>query len=45
MTGGGFGGAIVMFARAGRGTAVAHDVRDRYLEAAGRRAHVLVPAA
>jgi galactokinase len=45
MTGGGFGGAVVMLARAGRGMAVARAVGHRYDEAAGRRAQVLVPAA
>ena len=45
MTGGGFGGAVVMLARAGSGIGVADAVRRLYDEASGRRAQVLVPAA
>jgi galactokinase len=43
LTGGGFGGAIVLLARAGAGAAVAARVAGAYAAQSGRRATVLVP--
>jgi galactokinase len=43
MTGGGFGGAIVIAARSGYGAGIARAVVDRYREDTGREATVLVP--
>ena len=44
MTGGGFGGAVVLIAKAGAGTQAARAIRDRYGRQRGRQAAVLVPA-
>jgi galactokinase len=43
MTGGGFGGAIVIAANAGRGSAIASAVQEEYLSSTGRQASILVP--
>jgi len=43
MTGGGFGGAVVLIAKAGEGTQAARAIRDRYVRERGRQAMVLVP--
>jgi galactokinase len=43
LTGGGFGGAIVVLTRAGRGTAAAPQIRDAYQHNTGRNGVVLVP--
>ena len=43
MTGGGFGGAIVIAAAAGEGATVASRVVEGYAERLGRRATVLIP--
>ena len=43
MTGGGFGGAVVLIAKAGAGTQAARVIRDRYISQRGRQAEVLVP--
>jgi galactokinase len=43
MTGGGFGGAIVIAVSAGVGARVASQVCDEYAHQTGRRAHTLVP--
>jgi galactokinase len=43
LTGGGFGGAVVMLARAGRGRAAATSIRDEYERRTGLRGVVLVP--
>ncbi|WP_426749713.1 galactokinase [Myxococcus sp. Y35] len=43
LTGGGFGGSVVMLARAGKGAAAAARISARYAEHAGRPATVLVP--
>jgi galactokinase len=45
LTGGGFGGAVVMLVRAGREAAVSARVARRYAEQTGRVATVLVPCA
>jgi galactokinase len=45
MTGGGFGGSIVVLARAGRSRAVAEQVARLYAELSGRQPTVLVPPA
>ena len=45
MTGGGFGGSIVVLARAGRGRQVAERVARVYAERSGRQPTVLVPPA
>lgn len=45
LTGGGFGGSIVALATAGRGNAVAGEIRDAYRKETGRNAIVLVPPA
>jgi galactokinase len=44
LTGGGFGGAVVMIAKAGRARAAAHAIRDAYSRETGRAGAVLVPA-
>jgi galactokinase len=43
MTGGGFGGAVVLVAKAGAGRGAARAIRDRYMRQRGRQATVLVP--
>ncbi len=43
LTGGGFGGAIVVLVRAGRAGESARDIAARYAETTGRQAAVLVP--
>lgn len=43
MTGGGFGGAVVMLAHAGTASAAARDICDEYTKTRQRRATVLVP--
>jgi galactokinase len=43
LTGGGFGGSVVMLARAGAGRAAAERVARRYAEQSGRQPRVLVP--
>jgi galactokinase len=43
MTGGGFGGAVVLFAKAGTGRQAAQAIRDRYAHERGRQGVVLVP--
>jgi galactokinase len=43
MTGGGFGGAVVLIVKAGGGTQAARVIRDRYVRQRGRQAAVLVP--
>lgn len=43
LTGGGFGGSIVALAAAGRGAEAARRIVERYAEASGHRAMVLVP--
>ena len=43
MTGGGFGGAIVIAATAGRGSEIASTVQEEYRATTGRSASVLVP--
>jgi galactokinase len=45
LTGGGFGGAVVMLAEAPNAARVARGVRDLYTQQTGRRAVVLVPPA
>ena len=45
LTGGGFGGAVVMLARRGTGRRAADAVRDEYAQLTRLRAAVLVPAA
>jgi galactokinase len=45
LTGGGFGGSVVMLARAGRGAEAAARIAHRYAEGSSRRATVLVPQA
>jgi galactokinase len=44
LTGGGFGGSVVMLARAGTGSAVADRIAERYARQSGRTPTVLVPA-
>jgi galactokinase len=44
LTGGGFGGSVVMLAHAGRGRAVAERVARDYAARSGRTPRVLVPA-
>lgn len=44
MTGGGFGGAVVMLAEAGAAIAAAREIGDRYQGATGIESQVLVPA-
>lgn len=43
LTGGGFGGAVVLVARAGSGRAAADQIRDQYERRIERKAVVLVP--
>ena len=43
LTGGGFGGAVVILARRGQGDRAALAIRDRYREQTGRHGVVLVP--
>ena len=43
MTGGGFGGSVVMIARAGAGRAAAHQVQAEYVARTGRPGRVLLP--
>jgi galactokinase len=43
MTGGGFGGAIIVLARAGAGPNAAHGIVERYQAETGKSAAVLVP--
>ena len=43
LTGGGFGGAVVMIARAGRARQAGEDVRAAYVRQTGRTGVVLVP--
>jgi galactokinase len=43
LTGGGFGGAVVLLARAGRGRTAAREIRDEYRRRTGRLGEVLVP--
>jgi galactokinase len=43
LTGGGFGGAVVLLAQAGRGRAAARSIRDEYARETGRKGIVLVP--
>ncbi|HYO56037.1 galactokinase [Archangium sp.] len=43
LTGGGFGGSVVMLARAGKGAAVAARIAARYTERSAHKATVLVP--
>jgi galactokinase len=43
MTGGGFGGAVVVLAHAGEGRVAAQQIADQYWRETGRRATVLVP--
>src|SRR5205085_575298 len=43
LTGGGFGGSVVMLARNGHGAAVAARVADAYARRSGRAPAVLVP--
>jgi galactokinase len=45
LTGGGFGGAVVILARRGRSARVAAAVRDAYRQQTGREGVVLVPTA
>jgi len=45
MTGGGFGGAVVMLAEAGQGRAVGDEVAREYARRSGRSPSVLVPPA
>ncbi|MFL5349676.1 MAG: galactokinase [Hyalangium sp.] len=43
LTGGGFGGSVVMMARAGTGATVASRIAQRYAQRSGQRPTVLVP--
>jgi galactokinase len=43
LTGGGFGGAVVLVARAGTGRAASEAIRDAYRRTTGRSGSVLVP--
>jgi galactokinase len=43
LTGGGFGGSVVLIARAGTGTAVASRIAGRYAARSGQRPEILVP--
>jgi len=45
LTGGGFGGSVVMLARAGRGAQLASRIVSRYAQGSTHRATVLVPQA
>ena len=44
LTGGGFGGAVVMLARTGTGRTVAERVAAEYARQSGRSPRILVPA-
>jgi len=44
LTGGGFGGSVVLLAKSGRGASAAGVIRDTYSRSTGREATVLVPA-
>jgi galactokinase len=44
LTGGGFGGAVVLLATPGNGASAATEIRDEYRRATGRHATVLVPS-
>ena len=44
LTGGGFGGSVVMLARAGKGAAVAGRIARQYAKQTGHKPKVLVPA-
>jgi galactokinase len=44
LTGGGFGGSVVMLARSGTGRAVAERIADAYAARSGCQARILVPA-
>jgi galactokinase len=43
LTGGGFGGSVVMMARAGTGAAVASRIAQRYAQRSGQQPAILVP--
>lgn len=43
LTGGGFGGSVVMLAREGTGTAVARRIAERYATRSGQRPTILLP--
>jgi galactokinase len=43
LTGGGFGGAVLMLVEAGQGVALARRIASRYARASGRRPTLLVP--
>jgi galactokinase len=43
LTGGGFGGSVVMLAHAGRGQAVAERIADAYAKRSGKQPKILVP--
>ncbi|ATB41450.1 galactokinase [Cystobacter fuscus] len=43
LTGGGFGGSVVMLARAGTGAAVARRIAERYAARSGQRPTILLP--
>src|SRR5713226_7920323 len=43
LTGGGFGGSVVMLAHAGRGQAVAERISDAYAKRSGKQPKILVP--
>ena len=45
MTGGGFGGSVVVLARAGEGRAAAERIAAAYSAQAGRQATILAPLA
>ena len=45
LTGGGFGGAIVLLAKSGRGATAAQAIRDEYERRTGRSGVVLIPPA
>ena len=44
LTGGGFGGAVVLLAKSGRGAAAGAAIRDAYRRDTGRPAALLVPS-
>ena len=44
LTGGGFGGAVVLLAHAGRGAAAAAAICESYARLTGRKASILIPA-
>lgn len=43
MTGGGFGGSVVMIAKAGRARAASRAIAEAYRVATGHQAHIIVP--